>query len=183
MNDIKDQRLLKSYEVLRNMFPAFLPPVEPPTNDEELRCNYLDLLNFSKRHFRSTNRGFPPGRWYLSTLTSKPTDTKAEVLANHQLVVSRLGSQIVHAVLEKSNILHIHYLLCLKNNKTHLDRDVTAQTSRIFQTEPQITCKKRWNGACKYVLKRDYPDKAHTQEEILIDGIEYVEKTGYIIKT
>lgn len=176
-------RLESAYNTLKVMYPAFVAPCPNASTVEEHQLNLMELNNYAYREIRKTNRGFPAGYWYFATLTSKPEDTKEDILKNHQKVLNHLKDQVVHAVLEKSNIYHIHYMLCLKDVKRNLDRDVRSMCQRIFKTEHCITSLKRWNGACKYILKRDYDAaKADTFEEILKEGIVYEESKGYSIK-
>jgi hypothetical protein len=178
-----DTRLTDAYKTLNALFPAFIPPCPDPSTPEEHQLNLMELNSYAYRKIKSTNRGFPPGYWYMATLTSKPTDSKDSVLLNHKKVMDRLGDQVIHASLEKSNILHIHYLLCLKNVKSHLARDVSTLCQRNFKIEHVVTSLKRWNGACKYVLKRDYSEeKASTHMECLKEGILYEDGKGYRLK-
>lgn len=177
---MSDSRIKTAFDNLHLLFPAFVAPCPDASTEEEHQLNLMELNNYAYHEVKKQNRGFPAGYWYMATLTSKPEDSKDDILSNHKKVMDRLGDQVIHASLEKSNIWHVHYLLRLKNIKRNIDRDVTAMCKRFFKTEHCITSQKKWNGACKYILKRDYCDqKADTKCETLKEGIIFKEGKGY----
>lgn len=173
----------KLFEEHLKYFPfydkGFYDPLKPETHLPAL----MDIIRYAQRELGKSNRGFPPGFWYMATLTSKPEDPKEEVIKNHLKIMDMLGDQVKHASLEKSNIYHVHYILCLKDYKRNLSRDVQASTKRNFKIEKNARSLREFQGLCKYVLKRDYTDdKASTQVEMLYDNCYHEEGQGYKFK-
>lgn len=164
-------------------FPNYKSDIYQPLITETHLPALLDIIGYAQRELSKANRGFPDGYWYMATLTSLPTDPKEEVLKNHDKVMELLGDQVKHAALEKSNIYHVHYILCLKDYARNLSRDVQQKTKRHFKVERPAKTLKQFQGLCKYVLKRDYAeDKTQTQVEMLYDNCYYEDGSGYRFK-
>lgn len=178
---MSQKRLYEQHlEHFPNYTSDFYDPLKPETHLPAL----MDIIRYAQRELSKVNRGFPAGFWYMATLTSKPDDTKDDILKNHLKIMDMLGDQVKHASLEKSNIYHVHYILCLKDYKRNISRDVQAQTKRNFKVEKNAKTLKQFQGLCKYVLKRDYTeDKTQTQVEMLYDNCYYEEGKGYKFRT
>ncbi len=164
-------------------FPDYKSNIYQPLMTTTHLPALMDIIRYAQRELSKANRGFPAGFWYMGTLTSKPQDTKEDVMKNHLKIMSKLGDQVKHAALEKSNIYHVHYILCLKDYKRNISRDVQAETKRNFKVEKPVKTLKQFQGLCKYVLKRDYTeDKTQTQVEMLYDNCVYEDGKGYSFK-
>jgi len=173
-------------------FPDYKSDIYQPLITETHLPALMDIIRYAQRELSKANRGFPAGFWYMGTLTSKPEDTKEDVLKNHLKIMSKLGDQVKHAALEKSNIYHVHYILCLKDYARNISRDVQNETKRSFKLGGKgadgtkiVLAKtlRQFQGLCKYVLKRDYTeDKTQTQVEMLYDNCVYEEGKGYSFK-
>ncbi len=173
--DLFEQHLAAFPDYQSDIYQPLIPTTHLPA--------LMDIIRYAQRELSKANRGFPAGFWYMATLTSKPEDTKEEVMKNHLKIMSKLGDQVKHAALEKSSIYHVHYILCLKDYKRNISRDVQQETKRNFKVEKPAKTLKQFQGLCKYVLKRDYTeDKTQTQVEMLYDNCVYEEGKGYSFK-
>lgn len=171
------------YEQHLKAFPDYKSDFYDPLKKETHLPALMDIIRYAQRELGKRNRGFPKGFWYMATLTSKPEDTKDDILKNHLKIMELLGDQVKHAALEKSNIYHVHYILCLKDYKRNISRDVQSQTKRNFKVEKNAKTLKQFQGLCKYVLKRDYSeDKTQTQVEMLYDNCYHEEGRGYLFR-
>ena len=173
----------KLYEQHLEAFPNFVSDIYDPLKEETHLPALMEVIRYAQRELGKSNRGFPSGFWYMATLTSKPDDEKEDVLKNHLKIMEHFGDQVKHASLEKSNIWHVHYILCLKDYKRNSSRDVQNKVKRNFKIEKPAKTLKQFQGLCKYVLKRDYAeDKTQTQVEMLYDNCYYEEGKGYKFK-
>ena len=177
------EAMKEAYRALRELVPEYYPPFEETVSTmEEMQILLLDLNQYVQRTEARKTGTAPEGFWYMATLTSKPSDSVESLYANHQKIMDRYGDEIVHAVHEKSNIHHIHYVLNLKTYHNKMARDVTRLTGRIFQVEKRANTLKSWRGMCKYILKREYTNgKEDTTVAVLKEGIKHSEDKGYYI--
>lgn len=185
MDNVYKEELVDAYNRLKALLPDYPEMYEVDTARcmQELQFALLDINRYAQTHQRKINKhkGYPDGNWYMLTLTSKPEDPLPEVMENHAKIMEYLpDGAVAHAVHEKSNIHHVHYIVNLPINKKNEERDLRRITKRICKFEKKVTSLKGWNGLCNYVLKRTYDDK--TFVETLVDGVEYVEGKGYVLK-
>ncbi len=178
------ETLREAYNTLRRLVPEYYPPFEEEVTDlDQMQILLLDINQYVQRTEARKIGTAPEGFWYMATLTSKPSDSVESLIENHKRIMDKYDDVIVHAVHEKSNIHHIHYILNLKTYHNNMARDVTRLTGRIFQVEKRANTLKKWRGMCKYLLKREYSNgKEDTTVAILKDGIGYDETKSYYIK-
>lgn len=120
----------------------------------------------------------------MITVTTKEGSTRSDLLMLHEQFMEYMQTRatVQHAVVEKSNIWHIHYVVNYKSTHVkNLQRDLKKTLNTIVDVARKVTSLKRFNGMCKYVLKREYIEKGGTHIDTLIDGITYVPKKGYIL--
>jgi len=140
-------------------------------------CRYLPTLNSSK--------GFPDGNWYMVTVTTPASSTEAHCIETHEKAMRYFESvhiEVYYAVLEKSNIYHVHYVVNITTgNNKNTNRDLSkACNGYRCQVEKKANTLMKWNGMCKYVMKRGYDaEKKSTQIRTLVERIKYTEGHGY----
>lgn len=159
---------------------------KPPEFPEFFTQNYAIELNKFFQHCVAPqlNKGYPSGNWYMITVTSKKGDGRSDMMQTHERFCDYMETrgQVVHACLEKSSIWHIHYVCNVKSHCVkNLQRTLNRHLGVVVDVARKVTSLKKFNGMCKYVLKREYEVKGATHEATLIDGIKYVEKEGYVI--
>lgn len=146
---------------------------------------FNDLRQLISSRRLTSNKGYPPGHWYMVTITQKDTESKEDILDRHRLVKEYFDYskiEVFHAALEQSNIFHIHYVCRFPNLKKNEERDLQRITKRRVKVEKKVNSLKAFNGLCKYVTKRDYDaEKADTQIEALVSRITYEEGKGYTL--
>lgn len=141
---------------------------------------------FSLTVVPTLNKGYPPGNWYFITVTTKAGSSKADLLELHDSFMAYMQKKAIvqHAVVEKSNIWHVHYFVNLTGEYAkNLQRDLYRHLGVVVDVQPKVSTLKRFNGACKYILKREYAVKGSTHDSTLIDGIFYTPKKGYRLKS
>lgn len=176
-------------DAISNMMCAFSKvgvmysmPLEPKTESDK-QAVLMDM----HKYFREClipymNKGFPPGNWYLITITSeKASATRDDVIHYFDEFVSYLAGKgtVQHAVVERSSIWHVHALVNLKKYAKNLQRDLTAHLGVRVHVARKATNAKLFNGLCKYILKREYEEKGGTYDSTLLIGITYAKGQGY----
>lgn len=125
----------------------------------------------------------PPGNWYMLSLNPPNATTRAQVEKIHQEFLDYMNSHkkgiVVHSVLEKASQWHTHSIVNLYDSKTNLERDLSKFLMFRVHIGKKNNSLKDYNALCKYVLKREYPEKGETAVATLIDGIAYVKGKGY----
>lgn len=150
---------------------------------DNLELNRLAVMLIARS--KSIIKGIPEGNWYMVTLTTPDTAGEQECLeifekAKEYFIYHKATVQ--HAVLEKSNIWHVHMLVNLPSYNKNSQRDLSkACKGYRVQIEKRITTLHSWNG-CMYYFEKDNHTKSDTKVRTLIDGIEKVAGKGYILK-
>lgn len=146
---------------------------------------HMQKLCVSEVTKNKQNPGFPPGHWYMVTITQKSSEDEDHIMTLHQKAMGYFSlHQIIPyvAALEKSNIYHIHYICKFPQPKKNEQRDLTRLLGRRVQIEKRVNTLKQWNGLNKYIKKAGYdPEKADTSLKLLIARITYEEGKGYIV--
>jgi len=131
------------------------------------------------------NPGFPPGHWYMVTITQKDSEDESNIMRLHDKALGYFSLHKIEpyvAALEKSNIYHVHYICRFPQPKKNEQRDLTRLLGRRVRIEKRVNTLHQWNGLNKYIKKDGYdPEKADTSLKILISHITYVEGKGYIL--
>lgn len=190
MDDVSFKRLADAYDTLLSMSVAkgfkYLR-VEP--NVETIQLELMDL-NAKVYQWQSSlpkihdNPLFPPGNWYMVTVTNPADKDKAWALSIHDKALEYFEEQKIevwYAVLEKSNIFHTHYVCRFPHYVKNEARGLKAACmGQIVRIEKKVRNLHQWNGLCKYVMKKDYDkEKADTHLETLISRIAFNEGLGY----
>lgn len=150
---------------------------QPPMPDDDPQSYAITLHKFVANVVApSLNVGYPPGNWYMVTITSKPSATRDDLISSFAELQSYMAERghIQHAVMEKSNIWHIHAMVSLNTYAKNLQRDLSRHLGVIVDVSKKVTNAKRFNGLCKYILKREYLEKGHTHDSTLIEGVIYL---------
>lgn len=184
----KYQDLLDRFELKGWLYVPSFDVCHMGCDHTAFQFEFLNAVSYDLAKYKISNlsKGFPDGIWHMFTLTVPKEKDKAHLLEQHQKALGYFqehGIDVYHAVIEKSSIFHIHYILRLKVYAKNLSRDVSRLCCKyVCQLEKKVTSLQSWNGLCKYVMKRDYDaEKASTQVETLCSRISYNEGCGYTI--
>lgn len=192
-----EQRFLEAYETNLHIIDdnkwVYVPLIEvdESTDQDLFTAEFISITGFVSHQLSimsaSCNKGFPPGFWYMCTVTTKSGSDKDTVMLIHKNVLEFFDTkkiEVYAAALEKSSIWHIHYIVKLPSFVKNEARDLGKVTGTRVRFEKKVRNLKMWNGLCKYVYKREYiKEKTDTCVEMLIDRIEYQEGHGYQIKS
>lgn len=161
---------------------------KPPALTEDFQNSATELNDyFLKLVVPTLNKNFPAGSWYLVTVTTPSGSTRADLYQVHLKFIDYMKSKatVQHAVIEKSAIWHCHYMINL--NQAHaknLQRDLRKACGVLVDVQRKVTSAQRFNGLCKYILKRDYEaEKEDTHVSTIIQGVTYIEGHGYKLST
>lgn len=133
----------------------------------------------------SAASGVPPGNWYMVTVTTPKDSSQEHCEQIHDQAMELFNYkkiEVFYASLEKSAIYHVHYIVNIPGTTKNLERDLRkACDGYIVQIEKKVNSLLKWNGLCKYVMKREYDEKADTVIKTLINRIQYQEGSGYTL--
>lgn len=128
----------------------------------------------------------PPGKWYMVTVTTP--DDKDEIYCReiHTKAMTYFKYakfDVYYAVIEHSNIWHLHYIVRTGDYPKNAPRDLARTCNgHIVQISKKAKTLQLFNGLCNYVMKRTYSGDT-THHDTLIKHIEYQEGKGYVLLT
>lgn len=178
-------KLKPHLELLDFAFPDSDLSRAPLSEVVEVLFDANSFLHRNAYRLKVNSDAIPAGFWYMATITQPSDKGREDIMQLHSVALDFFQEHSIDvflASLEHSSIWHVHYLIRQSHYAKNLSRDLSkACKGYRCKIERKITDLRRFNGACNYIVKRNYASDS-TSDSVLIERMQYAEGKGWHFK-